>query len=119
MPQVSWIYKAKDGKDYNVGLYHGDSSRHILLYSQSNVIKIDFSVFTSKSYSFMLGDDLMNLDVIYTNDQPSYELCCDKDIIYPFTDEPTPWPWNDIVKAILAVAVLINIAVIIMSYFLK
>jgi hypothetical protein len=119
MPQVSWIYKARDGKDYNVGLYHGDNSNHVVLYSQSNIIKIDFNVFDAKSYSFYLGDDLMNLDITWNVNGPLYQLSCDRDIVYPYSDEAARLPWNDIVKAVLIIAVLGNIVVVVMSYFIK
>ncbi len=47
-----------NGKQYHVGLYHGEISGHVVIHSGGKVIMADFSVTESRTYSFFLEDDL-------------------------------------------------------------
>ena len=74
MAQHSWIYKNKVGIDYEVSMYHGDKSGHVLIYSNQAIIKIDFSVKTAKNFSFILGEELFELSFKLANGLPEYTL---------------------------------------------
>jgi hypothetical protein len=65
MSQHNWIYKNENGPDYEIGLYHGDKSGHVMIYVGQQIIKIDFSVFTEKKYHFQLGTELVALVINY------------------------------------------------------
>jgi len=74
MAQHSWLYKNKIGIDYEVSLYHGDNSGHVLIYSNQAIIKIDFSVKTAKNFSFILGEELFELSFMLEKGLPLYKL---------------------------------------------
>lgn len=74
MAQQSWIYKNKVGIDYEVSIYHGDKSGHVLIYSNQAIISIDFSVKTAKTFSFILGEELFELSFSLDNGLPVYLL---------------------------------------------
>jgi hypothetical protein len=116
MPQVSWIYNTSEGQRYQVGLYHGDTSRHLLIYSQSNIIKIDFNVDRDTTYSFMLGEDLVTLKIYWIESVPHYTLNEDRPSLI---NQKSTKPWNDIIKAVLLLLVLVNIIVMLMIYLMK
>jgi hypothetical protein len=52
MAQRLWYYKNEYGPDYEIGLYHGDKSGHVMIYVGQKIVKIDFSVFDNKNYHF-------------------------------------------------------------------
>jgi len=74
MAQHSWIYKNKGGIDYEVSMYHGDKSGHVLIYSNQAIISIDFSVKTDKTFSFLLGEELFELSFMLDRGLPVYAL---------------------------------------------
>src|SRR5688572_17001711 len=61
MSQMTWTYIADDGARYNVGLFHGDNTGHLLVYCNARIVVIDFSVRASKNYSFFINDELCDL----------------------------------------------------------
>jgi hypothetical protein len=74
MAQHSWIYKNKEGMDYEVSMYHGDQSGHVLIYSNQAIISIDFAVKKDKIFSFMLGEELFELSFVLEKGLPLYKL---------------------------------------------
>ncbi len=74
MPQIFWKYKNVSGTDYDINLYHGDISRHVIVYIGQEIIKIDFSVLGDKEYSFMLGEELFKLSIEYIKGKTNYTL---------------------------------------------
>ena len=74
MPQIFWKYKNVSGTDYDINLYHGDISRHVIVYIGQEIIKIDFSVLSDKEYSFMLGEELFKLSIEYIKGKSVYTL---------------------------------------------
>ncbi|MBK8828826.1 MAG: hypothetical protein IPO26_19710 [Saprospiraceae bacterium] len=69
-----WKYKNLSGTDYDINLYHGDISRHVIVYIGQEIIKIDFSVLGDKEYSFMLGEELFKLSIEYIKGKTNYTL---------------------------------------------
>ena len=57
MSQMSWTYIADDGARYDVGLFHGDSTGHLLVYCNARTVVIDFSdlVIEEKDGKFLYG----------------------------------------------------------------
>lgn len=63
MSQMTWIHIADDGSRHKVGLFHGDTTGHVLVYCNARIIVIDFNVTTSKKYSFFINDQLFDLEI--------------------------------------------------------
>jgi hypothetical protein len=74
MAQITWQYINKQDTAYFVSLYHGDKSGHLLLYSGKQIISIDFSIKANKTYSFLLGEELMECKILFNNAKPTYKL---------------------------------------------
>lgn len=74
MAQAFWRYTATSGDCYDISIYHGDTSGHVVIYCGNEIIHIDFSVFSDHNYSFMAGDDLLQLSVSYKDSAAGYEL---------------------------------------------
>ena len=78
MSQMTWTYIADDGAHYDVGLYHGDTSGHLVVYCNGQVMVIDFNVKTSKTYSFYINDELFGLEVEEKSGKFSYGFSVDQ-----------------------------------------
>lgn len=63
MAQYNWLYLGDNGRQYNVGLFHGDRTGHLMVMCNSRVVLIDFSVRQDKDYSFFIDDELFELSV--------------------------------------------------------
>lgn len=74
MSQLNWVFLDDFGKRYDIGLYHGNKTGHLMVYCNSNVILIDFNVLESKLYSFYLGEELCELEIKKKSEQFSYSL---------------------------------------------
>jgi hypothetical protein len=72
--QTFWEYTNKNQERYSIGLYHGEESNHVVIYSDRSIIKIDFNVIQPKSYNFMLDDELFCLNIGIQNNSNSYSL---------------------------------------------
>ena len=44
MSQFSWTLLDDFGKRYEIGLYHGDRSKYVLIYVNKKSIVVDFSI---------------------------------------------------------------------------
>ena len=75
MAQESWNITDSDGFNYQIGLYHGDVSHHLLVYVNGNPIIIEFNIDSKKSFSFMIGNLLYDLHILKSKKEIySYEL---------------------------------------------
>lgn len=83
MAQMQWKLASNTGQVYDVGIYHGDRSGHVLIYVDKNIVKIDFLVKTSKQYTFFLDEDLCILDIHKQMDGYTYALTIDKETATP------------------------------------
>lgn len=61
MAQFVWTYVNDSGKRYQVGLYHGEQSGHLVVHCNSSVVLIDFHVLDTKIYPLFLDEDLFDL----------------------------------------------------------
>lgn len=74
MSQLNWTVLDDFGRKYDVGLYHGDASGHLMVYCNTDVLIIDFNVLKDKKYSFYLGEELCELNVNKEKGRFSYGL---------------------------------------------
>jgi tRNA A-37 threonylcarbamoyl transferase component Bud32 len=74
MAQSNWTYHGASGRSYQVGLYHGDDSGHVIIYCNNNILTIDFGVNEEKSYSFYLEQDLCELSLNETDEGYAYDF---------------------------------------------
>lgn len=63
MAQHNWLYLGDNGRRYNVGLFHGDRTGHLMVMCNTRIVLIDFSVQQAKDYSFFIDDELFELSV--------------------------------------------------------
>ncbi|MFK7810826.1 MAG: hypothetical protein AB8F74_23665 [Saprospiraceae bacterium] len=72
MNQFNWTYLGQNGKNHNVGMYHGADSGHLLVYCNSKIILVDFSVLKSSTYSFFIEEELCELEIELRNEKFYY-----------------------------------------------
>ena len=63
MAQQNWTYADHVGHHYNIGLYHGTKTGHVIVYCDKNILIIDFSIRQNKRYSFYIGEQFFELDL--------------------------------------------------------
>lgn len=83
MSQLNWTVLDDFGRKYNIGLYHGDASGHLMVYCNKNVLLIDFHVLKDKKYSFYLGEELCELNVNKEKEAFSYGLTKNNEVNTP------------------------------------
>lgn len=115
MAQRNWTYKNENGPDYEVGLYHGDDSGHVMIYVGQQIIKIDFSVFDEKKYHFQLGTELVVLIVNY-GQQGSFILFNEKTGKEIPNNLGSDFPKKNIL--LMALVLMACLIVVFMMYFL-
>jgi len=74
MAQTQWTYNGPSGRSYQIGLYHGDESGHVIIYCNNNILTIDFDVKEDKSYSFYLEKDLCELSLSLQGEAFTYDF---------------------------------------------
>lgn len=74
MSQFNWTVLGQRGKQYRVGIYHGEKSGHLLIHCNSKVVLVDFNVKESKDYSFFIDDEFFVLEVEKKDGQFLYGL---------------------------------------------
>ncbi|MDQ3017464.1 MAG: hypothetical protein M3R25_12185 [Bacteroidota bacterium] len=83
MSQITWTYVDDDGNRHKVGLFHGDSTGHLMVYCNETIVVIDFGVETSKKYSFLINEELCDIAVEEKQGRFSYGFSIDQ-----ITDTP-------------------------------
>ena len=83
MSQITWTYVDDDGYRHKVGLFHGDSTGHLLVYCNTRIVVIDFGVQASKNYSFFINEELCDIAVEEKEGKFSYGFTIDQ-----ITDTP-------------------------------
>lgn len=74
MPQCFWSIENPSGPSYQVGMYHGDKSGHLLLYSGKHILRIAFMVDKPLSHSFYLGETLYEFQLVSQKKAWDYRL---------------------------------------------
>lgn len=83
MAQLQWTVPGLGGRNYRVGMYHGESSGHLMVHCNNKIMLIDFGVKDSKNYSFFLDQELFELHIIKEQGRFSYDLKHNEDIDSP------------------------------------
>lgn len=73
--EYSWTYADPKGTIYNIGLYHGSESGHVMVYCNDAVVIVDFSILEQKKYSFYVSEEFFELFLNKNEDGAfTYEL---------------------------------------------
>lgn len=118
MPQTNWTYTNSFGQNFNIGLYHGKSSGHILLHCNRSIVLIDFSIKSHKTYSFFIGEEFIELTIDKNNitdpDIPyTYSLKINKEINTPLNvKRKLTQQKNNKLAIILGIAFFVVLAII-------
>lgn len=72
MGQMQWTYVDDYGRRFKVGLFHGDSTGHLMIYCNTRILVIDFHVIDTKKYSFFINDELCDIHVERLDDRFAY-----------------------------------------------
>ena len=83
MAQLQWTVPGYGGRNYRVGMYHGEDSGHLMVHCNNKVMLIDFGVKDSKNYSFFLDQELFELQLMRNNGSFSYDLRHNEDVDTP------------------------------------
>jgi hypothetical protein len=83
LSQFNWTVVGQHGKKYQIGLYHGNRSGHLMVYCNRKVMLIDFSVLESKTYTFFLDEELCELSLERHGDHFRYGLNLNKEADTP------------------------------------
>lgn len=87
LAQCNWIYVSDTGKRYNVGLFHGSNTGHLLVHCNSRIMLIDFNVLQSSTYSFFLEEELCELQIERKENQFFYTFHLNKKVDTPLNRE--------------------------------
>ena len=79
MGQFNWTYIDEFNQKHKIGLYHGDTSGHVMLYCGSKIVAIDFDVQEDKKYSFFVNDELCHVSIVKKDGSFAYDLKIDKE----------------------------------------
>lgn len=63
MNQFHWTYWDHFGGQHVVGILHGIKTGHLVIHLNSRVLIIDFNVFQSKKYSFLINEEICELQI--------------------------------------------------------
>jgi hypothetical protein len=87
MAQMGWVLLDYQDRPHRIGLYHGDQTGHVLIHCEMRIIKIDFSVLESKTYTFFIEDELCELRIHKEKKGFSYEFHVNKKTDTPLNRE--------------------------------
>ena len=74
MSQWRWTFYDPHEGTQTLGLYHGEESGHVMIYLNHQVVIIDFMVHQSKSYSIVVNDLLVKLNLNESDGLFSYDF---------------------------------------------
>ncbi len=83
MSQLSWTLLDDFGQQYEIGLYHGDRSNHVLIHINRKPIVVDFNIKDDKKYSFFVGHELCEVNIEKDTDRYLYSFITNQDIDTP------------------------------------
>ncbi len=63
MNQFHWTYWDHFGRQHVVGILHGIKSGHLVIHLNSRILIIDFNVLKSKKYSFLINEEICELQI--------------------------------------------------------
>jgi hypothetical protein len=88
MAQAIWQFVSNTGFKHKIGVYHGDKSGHLLIYCDTRVVKIDFSVLEPYQFSFFVDDEFCEVTIHKeANGSFTYDFQVDKQADTPLNQE--------------------------------
>lgn len=87
MAQFNWTYLGDGGQRYNVGVFHGPKTGHVLVFCNLRIVLVDFSVLDTKEYSFFLGEELCQLKLDRRGDTFVYDMNVNREADTPLNRE--------------------------------
>lgn len=83
MSQLSWTLLDDFGHQYEIGLYHGDRSNHVLIHINKKPVVVDFNIKEAKQYSFYVGHELCEMKIEKEANQFSYSFVTNREVDTP------------------------------------
>lgn len=74
MGQQRWTYYDASYGTQVIGLYHGEESGHVVVYLNSNVVIIDFSVLRSKTYTIIVNEKPIKVCIEKVGEEYEYSV---------------------------------------------
>ncbi len=74
MNQFHWTYWDNLGKQHVIGILHGIKTGHLVIHLNSKVLIIDFKVFEPKKYSFLINEEICELQIEAAESGFKYDL---------------------------------------------
>lgn len=68
MAQQAWQITGHYGKVYQLGLFHGDTTHHVVVHCNNTIMVIDFGVRESRTYSLFLDQELLEISIAAEGD---------------------------------------------------
>lgn len=109
MAQLNWTYYSLSGKPYLIELYHGDDSKHLILFINGEIVQIAFSQEETKTYSFFIEQQLLELDITHDAQGYSYEVTPQKPQL-PAGVKPEPTLGKQFWIPLIFLLVILNLA---------
>ena len=110
MSQYNWTYVGGGGRNYNVTLFHGKRTGHVLILLNAQVVQIDFGVRESKTYSFFIEDEFCQIHLERRGEEMYYFFEIDKKVDTPRNRERRKRDRRHLVQTLLFFAGLIVVA---------
>ena len=107
--QMQWVYLDDCGGRHKVGLYHGSQSGHVMVHCNGRVIVIDFNVFNTKKYSFLINDELCDLHLERTDNRFAYGLEINKKANTPANARRRMRARSGWIKSLLYAAIMFGV----------
>jgi hypothetical protein len=74
MNQFHWTYWDYLGRQHVVGILHGIKTGHLVIHLNSNILIIDFNVRQAKKYSFLINNEICELNIKEADNGFKYDL---------------------------------------------
>ncbi len=74
MNQFHWTYWDHFGRQHIVGILHGIKSGHLVIHLNSRILIIDFNVLNAKKYSFLINEEICELQIKEEESGFKYDL---------------------------------------------
>jgi len=74
MAQLNWQYYSLTGQAYSIDMYHGDKSRHLVIFVNSEIVMIEFNQKDSKKFNFYIENQLIELDLNKKDSEFNYKV---------------------------------------------
>lgn len=74
MSQYRWTFYNPVAGEQHLGLYHGDDSGHLMVYLNNDVILVDFNVMSSRSYTIIINEEIVKIQLNKNSIGFSYSL---------------------------------------------